>query len=109
MTMVSNNLRKLMRIGAAAVLALASTAMPAHAADKVLKVGAALPLTGPLSPEGTRQQNGFQLWADTVNTSGGIKVGEDNYKVEMVYVDYQSNTPRAVQAAERLITQDRDR
>jgi len=96
-----------MRIGAAAVLALASTAMPAHAADKVLKVGAALPLTGPLSPEGTRQQNGFQLWADTVNTSGGIKVGEDNYKVEMVYVDYQSNTPRAVQAAERLITQDR--
>jgi branched-chain amino acid transport system substrate-binding protein len=28
-------------------------------------------------------------------------------KVEIVYVDYQSNTPRAVQAAERLITQDK--
>src|SRR5690606_29749134 len=78
-----------------------------YAAEKVLKVGAALPLTGPLSPEGTRQQNGFQLWADTVNNSGGMKVGEDTYKVEIIYVDYQSNTPRAVQAAERLITQDK--
>ena len=27
-------------------------------------------------------------------------------KVEIVYIDYQSNTPRAVQATERLITQD---
>ncbi len=28
-------------------------------------------------------------------------------KVEIVYADYQSNTPRAVQLAERLITQDK--
>jgi branched-chain amino acid transport system substrate-binding protein len=27
-------------------------------------------------------------------------------KVEIVYIDYQSNTPRAIQATERLITQD---
>jgi len=78
-----------------------------HAADKVVKIGAALPLTGPLSPEGARQRNGYQLWADTVNAAGGIKAGGDAYKVEMVYVDYQSNTPRAVQSIERLITQDK--
>ena len=29
------------------------------------------------------------------------------YKVEIVYTDYQSNTPRAVQAAEQMITQDK--
>ena len=28
-------------------------------------------------------------------------------KVEIVYVDYQSNTPRAVQTAEKLITEDK--
>ncbi|MDB5839639.1 MAG: Extracellular ligand-binding receptor [Herminiimonas sp.] len=98
--------RDVLKMSAAALLA-ASGAMPAQAASKVVKVGAALPLTGPLSPEGTRQRNGFQLWADTVNAAGGIKAGGDVYKVEIIYVDYQSNTPRAVQAAERLITQDK--
>ncbi|WP_439588726.1 amino acid ABC transporter substrate-binding protein [Hydrogenophaga sp.] len=90
-------------------LASSVTLLPgvAFAADKVVKIGAALPLTGPLSPEGIRQRNGYQLWADTVNAAGGIKAGGDTYKVEMVYVDYQSNTPRAVQSVERLITQDK--
>ncbi|TFL13223.1 ABC transporter substrate-binding protein [Pusillimonas caeni] len=99
--------RRVLKAGAASILACAVRALPAGAAEKVIKVGAALPLTGPLSPEGTRQRNGFQLWADTANAEGGIKVGGDVYKVEMIYVDYQSNTPRAVQAAERLITQDK--
>jgi branched-chain amino acid transport system substrate-binding protein len=93
------------------LVSLASTSallpLAAMAADKVVKIGAALPLTGPLSPEGVRQRNGYQLWADAVNAAGGIKAGGDTYKVEMVYVDYQSNTPRAVQSVERLITQDK--
>lgn len=90
-------------------LASAATLLPAasFAANKVVKIGAALPLTGPLSPEGVRQRNGYQLWADAVNAAGGIKAGGDNYKVEMVYVDYQSNTPRAVQSVEKLITEDK--
>jgi len=99
--------RSILKLGMAAILACSTHLMPAQAADKVIKVGAALPLTGPLSPEGTRQKNGFQLWVDTVNKAGGVKTGGDTYKVEIIYVDYQSNTPRAVQAAERLITQDK--
>jgi branched-chain amino acid transport system substrate-binding protein len=73
----------------------------------VVRIGAPLPLTGPLSPEGIKQQRGYNLWADTVNAKGGIKAGGKAYKVEIVYVDYASNTPRAVQSAERLITQDK--
>ncbi len=80
---------------------------PAAAADKVLRVGAPLPLTGPLSPEGLKQKRGYDLWAAQVNKAGGIKVGADRYRVEMVYHDYQSNTPRAVQLAEKLISDDR--
>ncbi|MCL6639973.1 MAG: amino acid ABC transporter substrate-binding protein [Candidatus Rokubacteria bacterium] len=80
---------------------------PASGADKVLRVGAPLPLTGPLSPEGLKQKRGYDLWAAQVNTAGGIKVGSDRYRVEIVYHDYQSNTPRAVQLAEKLISDDR--
>src|SRR5271163_2119879 len=77
------------------------------AAEDVVRVGAPLPLTGPLSPEGTKQQQGYDLWAETANAAGGIKVGGARLKVEIVYADYQSNTPRAVQTAERLITEDK--
>jgi len=105
--MTSRYRRSIIKLGMAAILACTANMLPAQAAEKMIKVGAALPLTGPLSPEGTRQKNGFQIWADTVNKAGGIKLGEDVYKVEIIYVDYQSNTPRAVQAAERLITQDK--
>ncbi|TCT04191.1 amino acid ABC transporter substrate-binding protein [Aquabacter spiritensis] len=92
----------------AAALALglfASTS--AVRAQDVIKVGAPLPLTGALSPEGLKQQRGYNLWAETANAAGGIKVGGKPYKVEIVYVDYASNTPRAVQVAERLITEDK--
>jgi branched-chain amino acid transport system substrate-binding protein len=77
------------------------------AAQEVLRVGAPLPLTGQLSPEGIKQQRGYDMWAETVNGKGGIKAGGKTYKVQIVYVDYASNTPRAVQSAERLITEDK--
>lgn len=92
---------------AAAVLAASVFAGPPALAQDVLRIGAPLPLTGPLSPEGLRQQRGYDLWAEAVNAKGGIKAGGKTYKVEIVYVDYASNTPRAVQTAERLITEDK--
>jgi branched-chain amino acid transport system substrate-binding protein len=96
------------RLGLAATMLLATATFgaPARAQD-VVRVGAPLPLTGPLSPEGVKQKQGYDLWADTANAKGGIKVGGKTYKVEIVYVDYASNTPRAVQSAERLITEDK--
>lgn len=76
-------------------------------AQGVIRIGAPLPLTGPLSPEAQKLQNGMNLWVETANKVGGIKVGAKRMKIEIVYVDYQSNTPRAVQATEKLITQDK--
>ena len=76
-------------------------------AQDVVRVGAPLPLTGPLSPEGVKQKQGYDLWAETANAKGGIKAGGKTYKVEIVYADYASNTPRAVQTAERMITDDK--
>jgi branched-chain amino acid transport system substrate-binding protein len=91
---------------AAAVAALCFATGAAFAQDAI-RIGAPLPLTGPLSPEGLKQQRGYDLWAEKVNENGGIQVGDQRHPVEIVYVDYASNTPRAVQTAERLITEDR--
>lgn len=87
---------------AGATMLLATPAL----ANETIRVGAPLPLTGPLSPEGLKQQRGYDLWAETVNAAGGITAGDTTYDVEIVYVDYESQTPRAVQTAERLITAD---
>jgi branched-chain amino acid transport system substrate-binding protein len=75
-------------------------------AEDVIRFGAPLPITGPLAPEAIKQQQGYNLWAEEANKAGGISVGGKKYKVEIVYADYQSNTPRAVQATEQMITQD---
>jgi branched-chain amino acid transport system substrate-binding protein len=98
------------RTAALTIVALGSAVLlgnaPAAAQD-VVKVGAPLPLTGPLSPEGLKQKRGYDLWAEAANAKGGIKAGGKTYKVEIVYTDYASNTPRAVQATERMITEDK--
>ena len=96
----SRSSRPMARLALAAAIALAP-------ALKTLRFGAPLPLTGALAPEALKQQQGYDLWAETVNAAGGINVGSEKMKVEIVYTDYQSNTPRAVQAAEKLITQEK--
>src|SRR4029079_1811164 len=93
--------------GFIAALIVGSVAPELSAAQDVIRIGAPLPLTGPLSPEGIKQKQGYDLWAEVANSKGGIKAGGKNYKIEIVYVDYASNTPRAVQTAERLITEDK--
>ena len=97
------------RLASAALLAamgLLGAAGPA-AADDVVRFGAPLPLTGPLAPEAVKQKQGYDLWAEEANKAGGIDVGGKRYKVEIVYADYQSNTPRSVQTTEQMITQDK--
>lgn len=110
MTSALSGLRSAARSTLAAALvagaAFGLSAAAAHAAD-VVKFGAPLPLTGALSPEALKAKQGFDIWMEAVNKAGGIKVGDRKLKVEMVYVDYQSNTPRAVQAAEGLITREK--
>ncbi len=95
--------RRTMLLAGAAVLA---APLVARAETSVLRIGAPVPLTGGLAPEGAKQQRGFDLWAEAVNKAGGLAVGAARMPVEIVYADYESNTPRAVQVAERLISQE---
>ncbi|MDB5616781.1 amino acid ABC transporter substrate-binding protein [Tardiphaga sp.] len=98
---------RLARISCSLLLAIASFGVSSLASGQdVIRFGAPLPITGPLAPEAVKQQQGYNLWAEEANKAGGINVGGKKYKVEIVYSDYQSNTPRSVQATEQMITQD---
>lgn len=106
--MVQSRLACFARVSIPLLLAVAGGGISASAAsaDDVIRFGAPLPITGPLAPEAVKQQQGYDLWAEQANKAGGITVGGKKYKVEIVYADYQSNTPRAVQTTEQMITQD---
>ncbi len=65
-----------MTLSRRAVLAGAATlAAPSivHAQAETLRIGAPLPTTGGLAPEGAKQKRGYDLWADAVNAAGGIR------------------------------------
>src|SRR5262249_30542638 len=79
---------------------------PAVAADEIT-IGAPLALNRALSPEGEKLKMGYELWLEQVDKRGGIDVGGVKHKVKLIYSDYQSQTPRAVQLAEKLITSDK--
>ncbi len=97
------------RFSASLALAVAgfAAATTVASAQDVIRFGAPLPITGPLAPEAVKQQQGYDLWAEQANKAGGINVGGKKYKVEIVYSDYQSNTPRSVQTTEQMITQEK--
>jgi branched-chain amino acid transport system substrate-binding protein len=89
-----------------AAMVVAERPAPALAADEIT-IGAPLPLTGALSPEGEKLKMGYELWLEQVEKRGGIDVGGVKHKVKLIYSDYQSQTPRAVQLAEKLISSDK--
>ena len=73
---------------------------PALAADEIT-IGAPLPLTGALSPEGEKLKMGYELWLEELEKRGGISVGGVRQKVRLVYFRLSvPQTPRAVQLAE---------
>jgi branched-chain amino acid transport system substrate-binding protein len=85
----------------------ATTAAPANpiSGDKIL-FGAPLGLTGSLAKESKLTQQGYDLWAETVNKAGGIDVGGKKYQVAIKYYDDQSKQDLSAQLAEKLINED---
>jgi branched-chain amino acid transport system substrate-binding protein len=77
------------------------------AAEKVVKIGCSVSMSGKMAPEGTNVKRGVELWEEYVNSKGGIKVGSDMYKVEVVYYDDKSDAGTGTKLTEKLITEDK--
>ena len=90
-----------------ASLSWSALVAPPASAQGEITIGAPLPLTGALSPEGEKLRAGYELWLQELERTGGINVGGVKHKVKLIYSDYQSTTPRAVQLMEKLITSDK--
>lgn len=73
---------------------------PSIAADKVIKIGALFPISGPGSYFGVQDKQGVELALDQLN-----KAGVNGYKFEVQYEDLACGPLPATQAAKRLIDQ----
>ena len=86
------------------ILGTVSTSFSKVEGDKII-LGAAVSLTGKYSTNGKHTQNGYNMAVERINSMGGVKVGGKTYKFDIIYYDDESNSGRAAQLAERLITQ----
>jgi branched-chain amino acid transport system substrate-binding protein len=74
------------------------------AADmKTIKVASIMPFSGAYGFYGKILEPGIQIYADLVNKDGGVKVGNERYKIEMVFIDDAADPKRAAQAANQLV------
>jgi len=97
-------MKRLCVIAAAAAVSIAAqTAM----AEDTLTIGFTVSQTGALNLDSIAQLHGFEMWRDEVNAAGGIKAGNQRYKVRFVSYDDQSQGGRVQQLYTRLITDDK--
>jgi branched-chain amino acid transport system substrate-binding protein len=68
-----------------------------------IKIGVSLSLTGDFSGDGQAFQQGYQLWADTVNNNGGV-LGR---QVTLDIISDRSDTTQVATNYRKLITQDK--
>ena len=91
----------------ALVLAVSLTLAACSSEEKVIKIGAAVSETGRYTEEGKHTREGYLLWEDWVNNEyGGIDVGGDRYKVELIMYDDKGETDTIAKLVERLIDED---
>ncbi len=92
--------------GTLAALGIALAASSALAADKKLTIGVADALTGGGAVYGLPQANAVKMAANEINAGGGIKVGADTYKIDVIAYDDKANPTEATNAVRKLIDRD---
>lgn len=88
-------------LGMIALGPLGFTGVANGAEEKILKVGSIGPFTGPASRVGEEFKDAIQMAFDEINW----KIGD--YKVEMVWIDSESDAEKAAKAYEKAIVHDK--
>ena len=89
-------------IAAVSGLALSAGLLPAGAAEKELKIGFVGVTSGPAAAWGTSNVRSMQVRADWLNELGGVKIGDDTYKISVVTFDDQKDPKRAIAGMEKM-------
>ena len=89
------------------VAACAASPASAPAEMKTLKIGSVMPFSGPGAQWGLQIRPVLEIYTDEINKDGGIKIGDDMYKVELYFADGPMS-PAADAAAARSLVYDKD-
>ena len=87
-------------LGMVAILGMFAVANPAHAQDKLIKIGGLFPMSGPGAYFGAQDKQGIELAIEQFN-----KAGVNGYKFEVKFEDSACSPLPATQAAKRLLEQ----
>lgn len=77
------------------------------AEEKTFKIGLCLSFTGPTGAWGKIFSQGDQMVADYFNEKGGLNIGGQKYRIELVEADNQFTAEGAATAGRRLIEADK--
>ncbi|MGE5572745.1 MAG: ABC transporter substrate-binding protein [Bacteroidota bacterium] len=101
-------LRRTAVVGLMSLCILSALAAPGYSAEpKDLKIGIICTLSGPGVSWGLAVKRGAELAIDEVNQAGGLKVGNDVYKITTIAYDDQFSGKGGVAAANRLVFEDK--
>ncbi|MEI2781726.1 MAG: ABC transporter substrate-binding protein [Candidatus Competibacter sp.] len=85
---------------------LCTVGMTAWGAEKTLKLGVIAELTGDMPAVGTSCKNAAEMAVKEINAAGGVQVGKEKMKVQLVVEDNAGKADQSAAAAQKLITQD---
>ncbi|MEA3360563.1 MAG: amino acid ABC transporter substrate-binding protein, partial [Thermodesulfobacteriota bacterium] len=69
--------------------------------------GCSIGKSGRYISEGQRVIEGYDLWVEKVNNEGGLKVGDKQYPVQIIYYDDEGNGDKTRENIVRLINEDK--
>ncbi len=88
-------------------LALSTLITQAWSAEKTLVIGTTLPLSGPAAGWGLGLSRMNDFFAEDINGKGGLKIGDDVYKIKTIAYDNKGQPSEAAANATKLVAQDK--
>jgi branched-chain amino acid transport system substrate-binding protein len=100
-------LAKVSVLGLATAVSPAFFGKSAQAEEKVITIGGAVPLSGPVAYWGISTMQGWVDGATVINERGGVKIGGERYKLKIITYDTKGTVADARAATTRLVEKDK--
>src|SRR5262250_84992 len=79
--------------------------MPTSAVAQSIKVGAVVPITGRYGAGGAQVRAGYEIAVEQINAAGGVAVGAQKMRLELVLLDDESDATKTVSRLETAAAQ----
>jgi len=99
-------LAKSTALGVASAVSAPFVIRSARAQNKVIKIGGAVPLSGPVAYWGISTMQGWVDGAAVINEGGGVNIGGEPYMLEIINYDTKGTVADSRAATTRLVEQD---